>query len=381
MLSMWGLRLVLALAAPLLGMAAWSSSASAAFHLMKVREVYPSSSIAADDGYVELQMLAPGQNAVAGHDVTTYDSTGGLIRTAIMGTSVAQGANQATILIGEENAAGSPDFVDDALDIPRSGGAVCFSDATPPDCVAWGAFSGSLPATTGDPASPSGVSPGKALHRSIAAGCATLLEDADDSDSSATDFSEQDPNPRNNAAPIVEQLCPNTVIGEPRPANPTNLASATFNFSSPGNPGATFQCRLDTEAEFTACASPHTYPGPLPEGTRTFQVKAIVGGAEDPTPASYTWTIDLNPPPNTVITRAPKRKGTDRTPTVRFRSDPVGASGFECRIDAKPYAACTSPHTTKKLKLGKHIIRVRAIGPEGVDPTPARARFKIVKRR
>ena len=46
-------------------------------------------------------------------------------------------------------------------------------------------------------------------------------------------------------------------------------------------------------------------------------------------------------------------------------------SRYECKLDRKPYRACTSPYR-KKVKLGKHRFQVRAIDPQGqVDRTPA----------
>jgi hypothetical protein len=544
----------------LAGLAVGAVPAAASFHLMKVREVFPSSSAATNDGYIELQMWTANQELVGGHTVSIYDASGGLIRSAPLDSlgPKAQSASQATILLGEAAAAGNPDTEDNGLNIPPAGGAACFDDAEPIDCVAWGSFAGSPPAgaTVGDPASPGGITAGKALHRTISPLCPTRLEPGDDTDDSATDFSEQNPAPRNNASPIVEVACPETFIGNPRPPNPTNQTSPTFNFTSTNPAGGPFTCKLDSEPDFTACTTPKTYPGPLSEGSHTFQVRAgtdptpatytwvvdltppdtvindpkpvdpnasasssltfsapgetlptfqcrlitpsvpnpsfaactspanastpssgdytfevratdragnqdgspaaypwtvdrtppdttitnqppnpslssaadfaftstepmstfrcrlddapafttcpvdgIYTGLfdgehtfrvraadalenEDPTEASYTWTVDASsdPPPETTITRAPKRRGTDRTPKIKFEADPATDAAFECRVDDKPFAACTSPHTTRKLKLGRHTFEVFATGPGGPDDTPDRARFKIVKR-
>ena len=41
------------------------------------------------------------------------------------------------------------------------------------------------------------------------------------------------------------------------------------------------------------------------------------------------------------------------------------------------YTKCRSPRTFKHLKAGSYVLRVRAVGPGGVDKTPATYTFKI----
>lgn len=60
---------------------------------------------------------------------------------------------------------------------------------------------------------------------------------------------------------------------------------------------------------------------------------------------------------------------------ARFTSE-TGAR-FECKLDGRPYAACASPKTMK-LKVGKHVFRVRAADAAGnVDSTPAKAVIRV----
>ncbi|RZI92493.1 MAG: hypothetical protein EOO67_08515 [Microbacterium sp.] len=74
--------------------------------------------------------------------------------------------------------------------------------------------------------------------------------------------------------------------------------------------------------------------------------------------------------PQTVITGATASPTRDRTPTVKFTSEP-GAT-FTCKVDAKPAVPCASPFTAPSLTNGTHKIAVTARDSAGnADPTPA----------
>ncbi len=78
-----------------------------------------------------------------------------------------------------------------------------------------------------------------------------------------------------------------TLTGQP--ANSTLDSSATFTFFAT-EAGARFECSLDGSA-FVPCTSPMSYVG-LAAGSHTLAVRAVdAAGNADPTPASYTWTI------------------------------------------------------------------------------------------
>jgi hypothetical protein len=65
--------------------------------------------------------------------------------------------------------------------------------------------------------------------------------------------------------------------------------------------------------------------------------------------------------------------------TFKFTST-EGKSTFQCKLDKKPFKACGSPKTYKKLKPGKHVFKVRAIDKAGnVDPTPAKRKFTVLR--
>ena len=112
------------LAAVLCLIAAVPASASASFHLIKIREV--GNANPAD--YVELQMYASGENFVAGHFIHTYDSAGAELSTSNSSQRVAEGGNQRTILVGRDTVAMAGHA---RLRRPRgvgADGAVCYLD-------------------------------------------------------------------------------------------------------------------------------------------------------------------------------------------------------------------------------------------------------------
>jgi hypothetical protein len=89
-------------------------------------------------------------------------------------------------------------------------------------------------------------------------------------------------------------------------------------------------------------------------------------------------------PPETTITRAPKRKVKTRKRKKRVRfgftsSEP--GSEFRCVVDDEPPVACHSPFTDR-FRRGKHRFVVQAIdAADNADPTPAIAQFKLKRKK
>jgi hypothetical protein len=84
-------------------------------------------------------------------------------------------------------------------------------------------------------------------------------------------------------------------------------------------------------------------------------------------------------PPVATITAGPKAGGTiaDRTPTFQFSSNEPGST-FQCKFDAKPFAGCASPYTSKTLLAnGPHTFSVRAIDAPGNVGAAATRSFKV----
>ena len=359
----------------LIALLALVPAASASFHLMKVREVYP----AGDASYVELQMFSAGEYLVAGHHLVTYNANGTVANDFSLPSNVSiSSPNNSTVLIADSGySAAFPsgpaaDESDPNLNLSATGGAVCWTDGSPPDCVSWGNFTGPLPAhvpalVVGNPASPAGVSAGKALRRSIVPACPTLLEAGDDSDDSATDFSEVTPLPRANATAVSESPCvlPVATI-DSKPANPTKATTAGFTFHS-APAGASFECKLDLEA-FAACeASGISYPGPLSEGTHSFQVRAK-SAAGTGAATSYGWRVDLTPPTATIDTPTPADPGPGKSASFFFHASETGSS-FECSLalagGPDSFSTCTSGKTYSNLPDGENVFKVVATDPAG----------------
>lgn len=175
-----------------------SAQASAAFHVMKVVEVFAGSAAAPNASYVQLQMYSAGQNFVSGHVIHVYDAAGAevMANKVTFASSVANGADQANILIGTSSVLTSfgvaPDFTL-PLNLDKAGGAVCF-DAI--DCFSWGTFAGA--AADGSTSPFAALTANKAARRSTTAGTPTLLDAADDTGVNTADFTAVDPTPKNN---------------------------------------------------------------------------------------------------------------------------------------------------------------------------------------
>jgi hypothetical protein len=206
-----------AVALALLGLAGLASTATASFHLDRIREVHEGNGATGD--YVELQSMAPGENLVAGKHIVSYDGGGMPLTTYTIPSAVANSANQATILIASDASVPGADFIAGTgatgLNVDNTGGTVCYTDSSIAiglDCVA---FQGTMnPVTV-----PAGAAffsapfalPGpnldnQTLVRTISRGCATALDTADDTNSAA-DFSLGMGNPRGNSVTPTETPC------------------------------------------------------------------------------------------------------------------------------------------------------------------------------
>ena len=216
-----GLAILAGLAVP--------ASLHASFHEVKIVQVFGGTALHPDASYVMLQMWAAGQNLVGGHSLTVYNGDGTLAGTLTFpdppGGNLANGANQATFLIGTAEAETvfgvSMDLVISSVSTTGQGAKICWSgDGTgfTPDCVALGGYTGpsdgvGAPFRMGDIVN-------RALSRrlDICTGpgtSPTALDSCDDTDVSAADFVLTLPSPKNNAGDsgtLPASTCGNHVL-------------------------------------------------------------------------------------------------------------------------------------------------------------------------
>jgi hypothetical protein len=190
-----------------LALAAGAAPAAANFHFMSVAEVFGGSPAAPDAQYVVLRMYAAGQNFVAGHALDLYDQDELALGSVVFADDLANGADQARILIATSTAERLFGITAD-LRLPAAlrvaGGKLCFRTV---DCFAWGDYA-PVDADVGTPfEAGSGLSAGVAARRRLdvcaSIGCADdELDGGDDTDDCADDFTAVAPAPVNNAGAV-----------------------------------------------------------------------------------------------------------------------------------------------------------------------------------
>jgi hypothetical protein len=156
-----------------------------------------------------------------------------------------------------------------------------------------------------------------------------------------------------------EAAGPETRI-DAQPERRTSRTTATFRFSS--DPGARFSCALDGTS-FQPCTSPRVYRN-LSQGRHFFAVRARAPNGRPGPQERYSWSIDLDPPVTTIVSKPPKRT-SERDATFSFSSSEPGIR-FSCSLDGSDFEPCSSPSTYENLEVGaEHTFVVRATDPTG----------------
>jgi hypothetical protein len=140
------------------------------------------------------------------------------------------------------------------------------------------------------------------------------------------------------------------------PSNPSNDPTADFTFVSTES-GSSFSCSLDNNP-YAACNASFTTPA-LTDGSHTLEVKATdAAGNTSTTPATYTWTIDTNPP---TLSLPPNQTVNATSPTGAVVTYSVSATD---NADPNPSATC-SPASGSTFAISKTTVSCTATDKAG----------------
>lgn len=98
----------------------------------------------------------------------------------------------------------------------------------------------------------------------------------------------------------------------------------------------------------------------------------------NPPASTPTPTPPAPTKPKVTISKGPKAKSSSTTATFKFSADLAGST-FSCKLDGEAFAKCRSPKTYKKLKLGKHTFKVKAVSPAGLVSAVLSRKFEVLK--
>jgi hypothetical protein len=149
------------------------------------------------------------------------------------------------------------------------------------------------------------------------------------------------------------------------PTNPTTATTAAFTFSDT-QAGVTYQCSLDSAA-YATCASGVSYSS-LSVGSHTFAVEALAGAGNSSTATTYSWTVNVAPPPAPTIDTEPANPTTATTAAFTF-SDTQSGVTYQCILDSAAYATCASGVSYSSLSVGSHTFAVEALAGAGNNST------------
>ncbi|HRE87714.1 MAG TPA: MopE-related protein, partial [Myxococcota bacterium] len=184
----------------------------------------------------------------------------------------------------------------------------------------------------------------------------------------------------------VDTMAPDTFITI-RPDNPSQNPAASFAFASDERE-VSYRCVFDLEepppvgdAAWQPCDQTLSM-SELAAGSHTLHVAAVdAAGQWDPSPASWTWVIDLTAPETLIDSRPPVQTGPTDGAVFTWSSS-IEDAYYECSVDGGPWQRCDSGTLVldaATLSIGDHSFQVRACtNTSGLcDPTPAVASWTI----
>jgi uncharacterized delta-60 repeat protein len=97
--------------------------------------------------------------------------------------------------------------------------------------------------------------------------------------------------------------------------------------------------------------------------------------------ARYSGTGSANPVPPTLTISGPSKVRTrHHRARAKFSFEADEPVTLECRVGHAGFKPCSSPFRTRRLRIGKHRLKVRATNLAAQSVTASR-RFEIVERR
>ena len=179
------------------------------------------------------------------------------------------------------------------------------------------------------------------------------------------------------------------IDSSPASSSPTKVVNNIVSFT--GDPGVTFECKLNTAA-WAACTSPQSFTGQA-DGSYTLSIRAKddAGNYSAEPDSATTWTVDTTAPAAPGINGIPDR--TIHTGAMFTLTKEANAT-VECRLDgAGSWSACpqyltyNNLYVYTSLAVGIHQLSVRQtdqagnvgtsavknwtiVGPEGLCPGP-----------
>src|SRR5438093_911026 len=206
----------------------------------------------------------------------------------------------------------------------------------------------------------------------------------------------------------IDKVPPTTTITSAVDGNESSIANGsntkfkaiTFAFvgnDTDGNEGKglgirKYDCSIDG-SNFTTCTSPvQLTPTNITDGSHTFKVLSEDNSSnKDPSPASFTWTIDTVPPETSILSATDGNKsiitsGENTSSNValfKFSGNDTGGVGvdhLECSLDGASFTTCTSPVqlTPTNITDGSHTFMVISQDKLGnINTSPASLDWKI----
>ena len=158
---------------------------------------------------------------------------------------------------------------------------------------------------------------------------------------------------------VVDTAAPSqpTVTRTSPTANPTSSPSQTITYS--GEPGGSFQCKLDAAA-YAACPGSPVTLNNLSDGSHSYSVQQTDSIGNVGAPTTVTWTVDATAPSAPTVTRtSPTATPTNSTTQQISYGDLEAGATAQCKLDNGAATPCAlSPITLSGLTSGAHTYSV-----------------------